>query len=241
MNNRRFTMLTACMFILFLAANVVTATVTFTDGKNDVFYYEDGLIDRANDAHTSADVPEIDIHSVSCEVSTGGTTVFLNIGGEFNQEFDEGYDYSIRIYPNSEDITEYYYFHIWTDLESKEWRAWLDSTEHDEYTFNEGTLSIFLEDMFLDSSTVGFEVHTLHYHSDSGVDADWYPDGVEKQSGLDTDDTNDNTDDTSVDEGDSSTTDDSNDDGSSADSPGFEIVLLIAALGFIFVILRRHQ
>ena len=243
MSNRRLNILTACVFILFLAANVVTATVTFTDETDDVFYYENGIVDRANDPHTLSEVPEVDIHSVSFESSTGGTTVFLTVGGEYIEDYVDGYDYTIRIYQG--DSTDFDYYHLWTDNANNGWHSWFNSNEHETYSFDEDTLSIFFSGMYLDASTVYFEASATHYHSDGGMDADWYPDGVEK-SGLDTDDPSDNSDDgtvddSNVDDGGSSTTDNSNDDGSSPNTPGFEIVLLIAALGIIFVVLRRNQ
>jgi len=251
-------MLTAFVFFLFLAGNVVTATVTFTDEKNDVFYYENGIVDRASDPHNYTDVPEVDIHSVSFETSTGGTTVFLNVGGEFIEDFVDGYDYSIRIYQG--DSTDFDYYHLWTNHESNVWSSWFNSNELDTYSFDEGTLSIFFEDMFLDASTVAFEVKAIHYHSDGGMDADWYPDGVEKQSGLDTstdnssdgsEDGSDDTDNTDSDgddsgssdlgnTGDSSNTDDSNDDGSSADTPGFEWFGIFLAIALVILFVRRR-
>ena len=237
MNNRRLNILTACMLILFLAANVVTATTTLTDEKNDVFYYANGIIDRENDPHTYTEVPEVDIHSVSFETSTEGTTVLLNIGGEFIQEFDEGYDYSIRIYQG--DTTDFDYYHLWTNMESNVWSSWFNSNEHHTYSFDEGTLSIFFEGMFLDASTDYIEAQAIHYHADEGMDADWYPDGVEKQSELDTDDTIDNSDEDTVDDGESSNTADSNEEGSSDDTPGFEWFTLFAGIGIILFIIRR--
>lgn len=227
------------MFILFLAANVVTATVTFTDETNDVFYYENGIVDRENDPHTYTVAPEVDIHSVGFETTTGGTTVYLTVGGDYIEDYVYGYDYSIRIYQGN--TIDFDYYQLYTDYEKNGWHSLYNLDEVETYSFDGDTLSIFLAGVDLDASTVYMEAHAVRYHSDEGMDSDWYPDGVEKQSGFDTEDPSDNSDDGTVDEGGSSTTDNSNDDGSSADSPGFEIVLLIAALGIIFVVLRRNQ
>jgi hypothetical protein len=245
MNNRRLTVFTVLVFLLFLAGNVVNATVPYTDEKNDVFYYENGIVDRANDPHTPADVPEVDIHSLNFEVSTEGTTVFLHVGGEFIEEFVDGYDYTFRIYQG--ETNDFDYYHLWTNMESNVWSSWFNSNEHHTYSFDEGTLSIFFEGMFLDASTVYFEATARHYHSDGGIDADWYPDGVEKQSGLDTstvdngdgsEDESDNTDNT---DGDNSlNTDNSNDGGSSSDTPGFEYPGVILAIALVILFVRRR-
>jgi len=239
MYNRRLSIFTACVFILFLGANVVTATVTYQDETDDVFYYENGIVDRANDPHTPSDVPEVDIHSVSFETSTGGTTVFLTVGGEYIEDYVDGYDYTIRIYQG--DSTDFDYYHLWTDNANNGWHSWFNSNEHETYSFDEDTLSIFFSGMYLDTSTAYIEAQAVHYHSDGGMDSDWYPDGVEKQSGSDTDDPSDDTDDASVGDGDPDDTDDANDDDdSSSDSPGFECFGIVLAIALVVLFVRRR-
>jgi hypothetical protein len=245
------------VFILFVTANMVSATVTFADEKNDVFYYENGIVDRANDPHTYADVPEVDIHSVSFEATTGGTTVFLTVGADIIEDYVDGYDYSIRIHHGN--TNDFDYYHLWTDNQNNGWHSWFNSNEHETYSFDGDTLSIFLAGISLDESTAYLEAQAVHYHSDGGMDSDWYPDGVEKQSGSDTstdnnddgsdngsDDT-DNTDSNTIDPGlsdsgdskDSSNTDESNDD-SSSDSPGFEWFGVFLAIALVVLFVRRR-
>ena len=176
-------MLIAVMCMMFLAGNIVTATVTFSDEKNDVYYYEDASKDR-DYPHTLVDVPEIDIESISCEVSTVGTTVLLNISGEFPMEFGEDYySYYIYIFPDK-DVYDYDNFFLRTDTEDQEWESYFSANEH-TYTINKGTLSIFFEGMFLDEETVGFQIDAIHTDADAGADRDWYPDGEEKNTDAD--------------------------------------------------------
>ena len=120
MYNRKFFMVTAAICMLFLTGNIVIATDTFSDEKNDVFYYENGIVDRANDPHTYTVVPEVDIHSVSFEATTGGTTVFLTVGGEFIEDFVDGYDYTIRIYQGGSTDFDYYHPVSYTHLRAHE-------------------------------------------------------------------------------------------------------------------------
>jgi hypothetical protein len=237
MKKRQLNLLIAGLFILLLISSVTTATVTFEDEIDDVYYY----INRSSfreDSHEPADVPEIDIVSVSCEVSTVGTTVLLNISGTFAEEFgDDYYSYIIWIYPDSEE-TECYNFNLKTDTDTDSWESYFSTYEH-TYSINEGTLSIFFEEMFLDESTVGFKVSTIHTDADEGADRDWYPDGLEKQTGLDTSSDTDDTSDTS-DDNSNSDTDDSSDEKPASDTPGFEIFGLLIAFVLVVIFVRRR-
>jgi hypothetical protein len=221
------------VFILFVTANMVSATVTFADEKNDVYYYEDASGDR-DYPHTLVDVPEIDIESISCEVSTVGTTVVLNISGEFPMDFGEDhYSYIIFIFPDKE-VYDYDNFFLRTNNVDGEWESYFSANEH-TYTINGGTLSIFFNGMFLNESTVGFHIDAIHTDADVGADRDWYPDGEEKQSGLDTSTDGDGSDDGSVDNNDQSNEE------NTTDTPGFESMWLLVALSVIFFISRRHR
>jgi len=220
-------MLTACMCMMFLAGNVVTATVTFSDEKNDVYYYEDASKDR-DYPHTLVDVPEIDIESISCEVSTVGTTVLLNISGEFPTEFGEDYySYYIYIFPDK-DVYNYDGFFLRTDTEDQEWESYFSANEH-TYTINEGTLSIFFEGMFLDEETVGFQIDAIHTDTDVGADRDWYPDGEEKTTDDDSSPTDNN----------DENNDQQSNEENSTNTPGFEWITLILGLAILVLIYRR--
>ncbi len=236
-------MLSACIIILFLAANIEAATTSFTDEHNDVFYYENGIVDRANDPHTITEVPEVDIQTVSFEPTTGGTTVYLTVGADYIEEYVDGYDYSIRIYQGN--TNDFDYYHLWTDNENNGWHSWFNSNEHETYSFDGDTLSIFFAGMDLDTSTVYIEAKAVHYHSDEGVDVDWYPDGVEKQDQVDTDD--DSTDSTDSSDDDTNGTDDTEDGGSdesgdsSQSTPGFELALVFVGLAACLLLFHRKK
>ena len=216
---------------------MTTATVTFEDEVDDVYYYMNRSSFR-EDSHVPADVPEIDIVSVSCEVSTVGTTVLLNISGEYAEEFGEDYySYIIWIYPNSEE-TECYNFNLKTDTDSDEWDSYFSANEH-TYSINKGTLSIFFEEMFLNESTVGFKVDAIHTNADEGVDRDWYPDGLEKQTGLEASSDTDGTSDTSNKNVDGTEGgDQANED---SETPGFEFVLVCASVIAVLFIFKRKR
>lgn len=243
MNNRLLSICSACMIILFLAANIPAAETSFSDEPNDVFYYENGIVDRENDPHTLSEVPEVDIQTVSFETTTGGTTVYLTVGADIIEDYVDGYDYSIRIYQGA--TNDFDYYHLWTDNENNGWHSWFNSNEHETYSFDEDTLSIFFAGMSLDASTDYIEAKAVHYRLDEGVDVDWYPDGVEKQDQADSDDDSSDTGDTS--DYDTNGTDDTEDGGneqsddSTASTPGFELVLVFVGLAACILIFSKKK
>ncbi len=216
------------LFVLLICSTVASATVSFEDELDDVFFYPTTSYDR-DDPHDEADVPEIDIESISCEVSTVGTTVVLNISGDFPTEFGEDYySYYIWIYTGGEQNSSSNFF-LRVDVEDQEWESYYNMNVH-TYTINEGTLSIFFEGMFLNESTVSFQIDAIHTDADEGADRDWYPDGLEKQSGIEG----------GSDDGSADSSGNGSESDSSNGTPGFELIGVLGAVAVVVLVLRRR-
>ncbi len=223
--------------LLVLLGSCFTAAATsIDDGTSDVWHWTFTFTGGRWDGNIG-NKPNIDIKEISYSVNDNKITLKMEVSGEIQNSEKVSY----YMYYNSSDT--HYVLSYNNGNGSGVGLKGMDVTEED-VTVSGDTLSVVL-DVLGDTSKVDLWGYAAEYFSYGDLSAEWWGDWAPNEkfpfdTGTDGTDGTDGTNGTDGTDGTDGGLDDK-ESGSDKKTPGFELVLILAAVAVVFIVLRKRR
>jgi hypothetical protein len=237
MKLRNYGIVMLSMLILIGSCLTVAAT-SITDGTGDIWHWAQAISGTGWSWQGNVgNKPNIDIKEVSYTVNENKITLKMEVAGSIQTSDKVIY----WVYYNSTDTT---YWLSYTNGEGGGFgmKGVMNITSADNVTISGDTLSVEL-DALGDTSKVELWGYAVEYTTTAADEtSEWWGDWVpnEKFPHYGETDGTDDTDDTDGTDDSDGTLDD-NDDGSETKTPGFELVVVLAAVAVAFILFRKRR
>jgi hypothetical protein len=220
--------------VVLLGSCFTVAAISITDGTNDVWHWAQSASGTTWSWQGNvANKPNIDITQVSYLVDNGKITLSLTVRGTIQSSDKIVY----WVYYNSTD-TQYWF--SWTNGDGGGFgMKGMNITSTQNVTISDNTISVVL-DALGDTSKVDLWGYAVEYTTIGDQTAEWWGDWAPNEkfaydigTGGDTGGT--------PDTNGTGTPADTNGSGSQTSTPGFEIILVLAAIALALVLVRKRR